>query len=247
MVTKKMNYDLKCGNSIELLKTIPTESIDLVVTDPPYKVISGGNKNLKWQSGYSNSVLYKNDGKIFDHNDIEFMDWLPEVYRVLKQNTHFYCMTNVLNMSELLLACEKVGFKLHNILVWEKNTANANRWYMKNCEFTLFCYKGEAKTINNPSSKMVHQFDNIVGNKTHPTEKPLRLLQFYIENSSNENEIVLDPFMGTGSCGVACKKLNRNFIGYEIDEKYFSIAQDRILKDISAGSQDKLHIPKKLF
>jgi len=128
--------------------------------------------------------------------------------------------------------CRKTGFVLHNLLVWEKNTANANRWYMKNCEFTLFFRKGPAKTINNPSSKMVHQFKNIVGNKMHPTEKPVELMEYYILNSSNENDVVLDPFMGSGSTGVACVKNKRSFIGFEIDENYFNIAKERI-NDIS--------------
>lgn len=220
--------DLKLGDCLDILKSIPDESIDLIVTDPPYKVISGGNKSEKWQNRYGSSVLTKNDGKIFDFNNTDFKDWLPQIYRVLKQGSHFYCMTNVLNMRELLNECHKVGFELHNILVWEKNTATANRWYMKNCEFTLFLKKGKAKTINNPSSKQVHKFDNIVGTKLHPTQKPVELMELYISNSSNEGDLVLDPFMGSGTTGVACKKLNRSFIGIELDEKYFNIAKDRI-------------------
>lgn len=136
-------------------------------------------------------------------------------------------MTNTINMLELLQVCEDVGFKLHNILVWEKNTANANRWYMKNCEFTLFLYKGNAKTINDPSSKQVHLFNNIVGNKNHPTEKPVDLMKYYIRNSSNENDIVLDPFCGAGSTCIAAKELNRNYIGIEIDKVYYDIALNR--------------------
>lgn len=220
--------DLRQGDCIEILKSMPSESIDLIVTDPPYRTISGGNKSDKWKSGYASSVLYKNDGKIFDNNNIEFSDWLPEVYRVLKDGTHFYCMTNVLNINKIIVEAEKVGFYLHNILVWEKNTANANRWYMKNCEFTLFFKKGKAKTINNPSSKMIHKFNNPVGNKLHPTQKPVELMQFYITNSSKENETVLDPFMGSGSTGVACVNTNRNFIGIELDNNYFNIAKERI-------------------
>lgn len=223
-----MTFDIKCGDSLDLLKMLPPKSIDLVVTDPPYRVISGGNKSEKWKSGYSKSVLHKNDGKIFDHNDIDFRDWIPLVYNVLKDDTHFYCMTNLLNIKEIMQVCEDCGFKLHNLLVWEKNTANANRWYMKNCEYTLFYYKGNAKTINNPSSMTVHRYNNIVGDKTHPTEKPVELFELYIGNSSNENDLVLDPFMGTGSSGVACKHLNRNYIGYEIESSYFEIAKERL-------------------
>ncbi len=70
--------------------------------------------------------------------------------------------------------------------------------------------------------------DNILRNKEHPTEKPIELMKLYIENSSNENDTVLDPFMGSGSTGVACKNTNRNFIGIELDENYFNIAKKRI-------------------
>ena len=223
-MTKTLLYNDDCRTIFE---NIPDESIDLVVTDPPYRTISGGNKSEKWKSGYASSVLHKNDGKIFKHNDIEFEQWIPEVYRVLKNNSHFYCMTNVLNLNKLITICEKTGFYLHNILVWEKNTANANRWYMKNCEFTLFFKKGDAKTINNPSSKMIHKFDN-PRNKIHPTEKPVDLMEFYILNSSKVNGLVLDPFMGSGSTGVACVNTQRAFIGIELDDNYFEIARERI-------------------
>ena len=85
---------------------------------------------------------------------------------------------------------------------------------MKNCEYVFLLRKGKAKWINNIGArKTVHRFNNIISNKTHPTEKPVELMRFYIENSSNENDIVLDPFMGTGSTGVACIEKNRRFIG----------------------------------
>ena len=67
----------------------------------------------------------------------------------------------------------------------------------------------------------------IIGNKVHPTEKPVELMKYYIENSSKENDIVLDPFMGSGSTGVACLESNRKFVGFEIDENYYQIATDR--------------------
>lgn len=223
-INKIYNEDCLIG-----LKEIEDNSIDLVVTDCPYKVISGGNKD-RGTNGFPKSVLNRNDGKIFDFNDINLKDWIPEIYRVLKENADFYCMINVLNLEELLTVARESGFKLHNILVWEKNTANPNRWYMKNCEFTCYFYKGEAKTINNPGSKQVHLFKNIIGNKLHPTEKPIELLELYINNSSQEGDLVLDPFMGSGTTAVACKKNKRKYLGFEIDPKYYEVCQER-LKD----------------
>ncbi len=220
--------DLRLGDCLEVMKDIPDGSIDLIVTDPPYRTISGGHNTPKWISGYGNSVLQKNDGKIFNYNDINHKDWLRESYRVLKNNSHIYIMTNLLNLFILKSIAEEVGFELHNLLVWEKNTCNANRWYMKNCEYVLFMRKGKAKSINNASSKTVHKFNNIVGNKKHPTEKPTDLMELYVRNSSKENEIILDPFMGSGSTGVACINTNRKFIGIELSEEYYNIAVRRI-------------------
>lgn len=218
-------YNDDCKNIFPLIKN---NSIDLIVTDPPYKCISGGKPHLKEQPS---GILSKNDGKIFAENDIEPEEWFLEIYRVLKDGSHCYVMTNVLNLEHYLTLARQTGFKLHNLLIWEKNNCTPNRWYMKNCEYVLFLRKGKAKRINNVGSKTVHQFSNITGNKQHPTEKPVDLMEYYISNSSNEGDIVFDPFMGSGSTGVAAKKLNRDFIGIELDKSYFEIAQSRIEKE----------------
>ena len=210
---------------LELLKNIEDKNVDLVVTDPPYKVISGGKPHKK---GQPSGMLSKNDGKIFKHNNIKPEIWIPEIYRVLKEGSHCYIMTNTINLENYLRICRETGFGLHNVLCWEKNNVTPSRWYMKNCEFTLFLRKGKAKTINNVGSKMIHQFDNIIGNKTHPTEKPIELMKFYIANSSNIDDLVFDPFSGSGSTLIAAKELGRKYLGCEIDKEYYDIALDRL-------------------
>lgn len=215
------------GNAIDILKAVNPESIDLCVTDPPYRTISGGKNDFKDKARPS-GILSKNDGKIFEHNDIDHKEWMRLVYKVLKPNADFYCMTNLLNLFTFKEIAESVGFKLHNLLVWEKNTLTPNRWYMKNAEFTLYFYKGRAKPINEQGSAMIHKFKNIVGNKTHPTEKPVELMELYVKNSSGAGDLVLDPFMGSGATGVACQRLGREFFGCELDENYYNIAVERI-------------------
>lgn len=217
--------NLICGECIAELKRIDDESIDLIVTDPPYRGISGGKPHTK---GQPSGMLSKNDGKYFEHNDIKCEDWFPELYRVLKQNSHCYIMTNTINLETYLRVSRETGFQLHNVLVWQKNNATPNRWYMKNAEYVLFLRKGKAKKINKLGSKTVHKIDNIIGKKNHPTEKPVKLMELYVENSSEINDIVLDPFMGTGAVGVACQNLGRQFIGIEIDNHYYEIAKQRI-------------------
>lgn len=158
---------------------------------------------------------------------------MPEIFRVLKEGSHCYIFTNVLNLTEMLNEAEKAGFKLHNLLVWEKNNCTPSQYYLKNCEYVLFLRKGKAKWINDiGGSKTVHRFDNIIGNKTHPCEKPVNLLKFYIANSSNENDVVFDPFAGTGSAMVAAEELNRQYFGCELEEDYFDIAYKRVNKKI---------------
>ena len=206
------------------IKNLKNDSIDLIVTDPPYKVISGGNKS----AGRPVGILERNDGKIFEHNDVDMAVAFKEMYRVLKDDSHIYIMTNMLNLFKFHEQMIEAGFKIHNLLVWKKNNCTPNRWYMKNCEYTIFARKGKAKTINNPGAKTVHDFDNILGTKNHPTEKPVELIKFYVENSSNEGDTVLDPFMGGGSCAMACKNINRDFIGFEIDPIHFKTTQDRL-------------------
>jgi site-specific DNA-methyltransferase (adenine-specific) len=159
----------------------------------------------------------------------KFKDWLPELYRVMKDETHIYLMCNFLNLNQLMNDVQDVGFKMVNLLVWEKNNCTPSQFYMKNCEYTLLIRKGKSKYINNiGASKTVHKFDNIIGNKVHPTEKPLELMRFYVENSSNEGNVVLDMFTGSCSTGVACLNTNRKFIGIEMDENYFNIGVKRL-------------------
>ena len=220
--------DLKCGDCLKLMKDIPDKSIDLVVTDPPYKIVQGGCTNKAVRLKGSNQEQLKK-GTLFNNNSIKFNEWIPEVYRVLKNNSHCYIMSNDRNINELLNVCEKVGFKLLNILVWGKSKHSPNRYYLKNCEFIVFLRKGKAKNINNMGTKQLLLIDN-VENKNHPSEKPIKLMEILIKNSSNEQDKVLDPFMGSGSTGVACINTNRNFIGIELDEKYFKIAKERIEK-----------------
>ena len=100
--------------------------------------------------------------------------------------------------------------------------------------------KGKARNINNMGQKNIFDIKNLRGNKQHPTEKPVELNKLLIENSSNEGEIVLDPFMGVGACGVACLELNRKFIGIEIDENYFEIARKRIEEQQNVDIYDDL-------
>lgn len=240
------NQTIKQGDCLDLFKEIPDESVDLILSDVPYKIIAGGmtieerpdemsdclRKRTvpdKWLKKDTNSIPSAvKQGKMFTHNEITFKEWLPDCYRVLKKGTHCYLMVNGRNLKELQQEAENVGFVFQNLLVWNKGNFTPNQYYMQGLEFILMLSKRPARKINNMGEKNLLSVPNIIGSKSHPTEKPVELLEIMIRNSTNEGDLVLDPFAGSGSCGVASKNLGRNFIGFEIDENYFEIAKQRI-------------------
>lgn len=217
-------YELLSGDALELMKNIPDDSVDLVATDPPYKTTRRGSY------GGTGGILKEDlnmQGKVFQHNDIEISDWIGQVYRVLKDMGHCYIMTNNVNLYEYLTEIQRAGFNIFKILIWKKDNCITNMYYMDNHEYIIFCRKGKAKKINNCGTKSVLEVAN-PKNKKHPTEKPVELMEILIENSSEQGGTVLDPFMGSGSTGVACVNTNRNFIGMELDAGYFEIAKKRV-------------------
>lgn len=221
--------ELHNDDCLNILPKIKSDSIDLIVTDCPYKVVSGGRTGPKSPQGGIFSEKNGNiaAGKIFDHNEITFKEWVPEIYRVLKSNSHCYIMINGRNLSELQIECEKVGFEFQNLLVWKKDNVTPNRYYMQCLEFILLLRKGKARSINNMGASNFFNYPN-VKDKMHPTQKPIELMRDFIINSSSEGDIVLDPFMGYGSTGIAAIANNRKFIGIEIDEKYFQLARNEM-------------------
>ena len=244
-------YNLDCMVG---MKEIPDESIDLVVTDCPYLLVSGGcsegtyrtakghaqpsgimnrqkTKHVQLYGCLDDSAENVRAGKMFEHNEIKFSEWLPEVYRVLKQDTHCYIMINSRNLKELQQEAENVGFKFQNLLVWKKNSATPNKYYMQQLEFILMLRKGAARNVNDMGITNFLSVPNIIGKGEkgqHPTAKPISLMQIMIEQSCNKGDVVLDPFAGGGSTLIAAKRADRQFIGFEIDTKYAELANKRL-------------------
>ena len=197
---------------LDVLKRLPDECIDLLVTDCPYRIVQGGCTTIPRKDEPKGIFNRRNtftqdtakSGKLFKHNDIEFEEWLPEVYRVMKQNTHSYIMINARNLKELQVECEKVGFEFQQLLVWEKGNATPNRYYLNAYECILMLKKGNAKSINNMGMTNLLKVPNIKGNKIHPTQKPVDLMRVFVENSSDVGDVVLDPF-ARGRSYVSCQ------------------------------------------
>ena len=191
-------------------------------------VLAKRSKHINLGGVLDDSAKDVRQGKMFKHNEIQFSEWLPEVYRVLKQDTHCYIMINARNLKDLQTEAEKVGFVFQNLLVWKKGNATPNKYYMQQLEFILMLRKGAAKNINDMGTTNCLSTPNIIGKKVHPTEKPIALMDIMIRNSTNKGDIVLDPFAGSGSTLLAAKIADRRYIGFEIDPVYYEIADKRL-------------------
>lgn len=216
--------NLMLGDCLERMKEIPDGSVDLILTDPPYLMTKQGKscRPNYMKSGMSDNLF---EGKLPNTTE-----WMKLCYEKLKEDSHFYVFTNTNSLQDFLNTATKQGFKLHNVISMIKDTKMPNRWYLKYTEIVLFFRKGNAVPINDMTSR---DYEFVImptqkNGKVHISQKPLEFVEKLIMNSSKKGQLILDPFMGSGTTGVACVNTNRNFIGIEMDENYFNIATKRI-------------------
>ncbi|MDX9690522.1 MAG: site-specific DNA-methyltransferase [Alphaproteobacteria bacterium] len=238
MLVTTDKYTLYCGDALDILPEI--NGVDLCVTDPPYMLTSGG----RTEGGLHERIggEYDNSGNFFEGDCPEWRDFMPLIYACLREDAHAYVMADSKNQFEMQRSALEAGFRFHNLLYWDKGTCTPNRWYMKNAEYVGFFFKGKGFAINDCSSKQglyVPQIDQTA----HPTEKPALLMRHYITNSSKAGECVIDPFMGSGTTGVAAIRAGRRFIGIERDPRWFDVAQERI----EQAANNSLHQTVDLF
>lgn len=242
------------SNSIKLynddnknvLHGIPDKSIDLIVTDPPYEM----NGPIKAGSGGTVNNLGKFDITLLSLNKqnltlgYNIENYAVEFIRIMKEpNIYIWC--NKKQIPEYLNIYVNEYNCLFDIICWHKTNAlpTYSNKYLTDTEYLLYFHKGKGKCFPQSYEDAKTFYLAPINHKDrklyeHPTIKPLDLTEKIIRNSSKENDTILDCFMGSGTTGVACKNLNRNFIGIEIDEEYFNVAKNRIEKS------DKI---KKLF
>jgi site-specific DNA-methyltransferase (adenine-specific) len=209
-----MLYNDDC---LKVLPTLADNSIDLILTDPPYGM------------NYKSKRRKEQYDKINNDNNIDWLYFsLKQFKRILKEDSHCYMFCSIHFLSKFI-DYSKEHFTLKDILIWEKNnhgSGDLTGGYAPKYEFILFLTKGR-KELNGKREPNILKY-NKTNNILHPTQKPTDLLEFLITKSSQEKDLILDSFMGSGSTGVACKNINRNFIGIEMDKNYFDIAKNRI-------------------
>ena len=231
--------DLRCGDCLELMKDIPDKSIDMILCDLPY----GTTKN-KWDSIIPLDKLWEQYERIIkDTGAIVLFSQMPFTAELTHSNLKLFKYEWIWEKdnSTGFLNAKKMPLKIHeNILMFYKKLPTYNP-QMRTGFKPYKCKQGRHSTNYGAyeqghiteSNGERYPIDIIEFKKDsglHPTQKPVALLEYLIKTYTNENDLVLDNCMGSGSTGVACKKLNRNFIGIELDEKYFEIAKERIEK-----------------
>lgn len=219
--------DLRQGDCLELMKDIPDESIDLIVTDPPYKFENQGGgfyaKNKSTKRVYLDNLKNIN---CCEFNPYEFLNILKP--KLKKFYGYFFCNKTLIEDYIKFARDNKYNF---DVLVMAKSNPipSFNNHHLSDLEYIILIReKGTYFSKHKEIDDFRKYYLTSCKKGLHPAEKPVELLERFIKVSSKENDIVLDPFMGSGSTGVACINTNRNFIGIELDEKYFNIAKERI-------------------
>lgn len=202
---------------LEGMKRISDNSIDAIITDPPYCIGTTSN-------GCKGS--FNDNNLIRPFFEILFKEWL----RICKNGAEIYINTDWRTYPFLYPILQKY-FNVKNLIVWDYEWIKAGSHYRFSHEFIIYATIGDAKRRFSPSERDVWRIRPInftSPNKLHNAQKPLELIDKMIRNSSMEGDTVLDCFSGSGTTAVACINTNRHFIGFEIDENYYAISQNRI-------------------
>ena len=227
------------GDCLELMKDIQRESIDAVIADPPYNISKDNNFTTMGRAGIDFGEWDKN---------FDLISWIKVSEPLLKKGGNIVIFNDWKNMTNITKELENIGFDIKDLIRWEKTNPmprNRDRRFITDYEVAVWAVKkGEKwtfnridKTYERPEIKcgITSQGEKKLG--SHPTQKPIAVMEWLIQRLTNDNDIVLDPFMGSGSTGVACINTNRKFIGIEMDDKYYEIACERI-EDAKACSEN---------
>jgi site-specific DNA-methyltransferase (adenine-specific) len=246
------------GDCSKILKTeIEENSIDLIFADPPYNLSGNGLHWKKNKTGGDWFMVNEEWDKMTAPEYIQFTrEWIAGCHKALKSNGSIYIACSYHNIAEVTMALKQLNYKVNNVITWFKNNAMPNmtrRVFTHSTEFVVWAVKGSGWTFNydivkeinpakqkNGSNKQMRDLWEMPlvqgkerikgedGRALHPTQKPEEMLKRIILSSSNEGDVVLDPFLGSGTTAFVAQKYNRHFIGIEREEKYIEVAKERL-------------------
>lgn len=216
-------FHLHRGDAVEYLRSFPAESVDLLITDPPYESLEkhravGTTTRLKHSKSSSNDWF-----AIFPNS--RFPELFSAVHRVLKKHSHFYLFCDQETMFVAKPAAEAAGFRFWKPLIWDKQKIGMGYHYRSRYELILFFEKGKRR-LNDLGIADVISASRIA--RGYPTEKPAAVSDVLIRQSSEPGQLVVDPFMGSGSVGVAALGQGRAFAGNDVAEPSLALATERL-------------------
>lgn len=227
------------------LKQLKDNSVDLIITDPPYN-ISQKNHNID-RTKMNSPIMRAKSPLVYDFGDWDNMDreefleftsqWMKECCRVLKENGTIISFFNKEDISYLGWEAEKYGIRTRTIFTWCKSNPTPSfrkENYLSGTEYIWIGSKGKwtfnFKYQSQMKNYMITSNASSYKETNHPTEKPLDLIEYFIEIHSNKGELVLDIFNGSGTTSIASKKLRRNFIGFEKNKEHYDTSIKRLEK-----------------
>jgi site-specific DNA-methyltransferase (adenine-specific) len=227
------SWQLIHGDSLDALKDIKAGAVDAIVTDPPY--CSGGRQQAGARNTISKSERTDGDWFIGDNMGTDTYLWFMreiarQCARVTTTGAPAYVFTDWRQMTTIVNAWESVGWTYKSLIVWDKNRGGAmGSWWRNNHEFICAFVKGKARPLSSASF-----FNTWRGSKphgsAHPTEKPVELMRYLCSSITPAGCVVLDPFAGSGTTGVAALMDGYQFIGVEQSGDYIEVAKARLLE-----------------
>jgi len=233
-----MNIELYNGDCLKVMDELIEKGVkvDSIITDPPYNIARKNNfhtmKNKYGKPAHRRGIDFGEWDKGFD-----LFSWIDKVIELLDNNGSLFFFNDWKNIGEMARYAEAKGMDIKDCFRWEKTNPmprNRDRRYITDFELGVWLVKKKAKWVFNRQDEKYQRPKFVSGIVTgkektkHTTQKPITLMEHLVKIHTNENNTILDPFMGSGTTGVACKNLNRNFIGIELDKDYFNIAKKRI-------------------
>jgi site-specific DNA-methyltransferase (adenine-specific) len=234
---ENISVNLMLGDCLERMKEIPDGSIDAIICDPPFNIVEKVGKNIHIfrQAEKQQGASISRESMSFDVG-FDQISWLESAAKTLKKSGNFIIFNDWENLGEIAKEARRLKLKVKMIGHWQKPNPVPAEWgrrFVSGREYFIHLTKGGKNTFN-VSKLHFGEFNIPLTPKSekkhgkHPNQKPLRLMTELVGILTNEGDIVLDPFMGSCSTGVACVNSSRNFIGIELNEGYFKISQDRI-------------------
>ena len=216
-------FELSAVDAVSWLRDQPSESVDLMITDPAYESLEkhravGTTTRLKHSKSSSNDWFM-----VFPN--ARFGELFAEAFRVLKRDTHFYLFCDAETMFIAKPEAEKAGFRFWKPLVWDKRTIGMGYHYRARYEFILFFEKGKRR-LNDLGVADIITVPRI--HRGYPAEKPAKVSEVLVKQSSQPGDVVADPFMGSGSVGVAALRLGRRFIGTDLNPEAVRLSAQRL-------------------